>query len=95
MAYRIDYQATKKVRGLEKRTAAGPALGAACLLISLLAGAALWPRGVGVLRELLIPGDPAVTVAALEALAEDLHNGESVQGALTDFCTQVAALDPS
>lgn len=82
MSYRIDYQATKKVRGVEKRTAGLPALAGACVLLLL----AFWPP----LRGLLIPGDPAVTVAALEELASELREGESVEAALEDFCRQVA-----
>lgn len=88
MAYRIDYQATKKVRGMEKRTASLPAVAAALVLGAIL----LWPRGAETLRGLLIPGDAVVTVAALEDLAVDLREGQSMEEALDAFCRQVAEL---
>lgn len=92
MSYRIEYQATKKVRGLEKRTAVLPAL-AGCLVLSLLLVSAFWPRGREMMERLLIPGDPAVTAAALEELSEDLQSGESIQDALDAFCRQVLVND--
>lgn len=91
MPYRIDYGPMKKVRGAEKRRSPRAALGALCLLILL--GLALWPRGARALRAVLIPGDPAVTVAALENLAGELRSGADVQEALEAFCAQVADLD--
>lgn len=92
MSYRIDYQPTKKVRQLEKRTVPGAALAGVCVVLVLLA-LSLWPRGAEALRSLLIPGDAAVTVAALEDLAGDLRAGEGVQEALEGFCRQVAGVD--
>lgn len=91
MPYRIDYGPMKKVRGVEKRRSPGAALGALCLLILL--ALSLWPRGAEALRALLIPGDPAVTVAALETLAGELRSGANVQKALEAFCAQVADFD--
>lgn len=91
MPYRIDYGPTKKVRGAEKRRSPRAALGALCILILL--ALALWPKGAQVLRSLLIPGDPAVTVAALEGLAGDLRSGADLQDALAAFCAQVADFD--
>lgn len=93
MSYRIDYQATKKVRGMEKRTAPLSALTALCFLLFLLLVGALWPEGAEALRAFIIPGDPAVTVAALEDLAGDLRSGEEIQSALDGFCRQVSGLD--
>lgn len=92
MSYRIDYQPTKKVRGMEKRTAPGAAFGALCVLLLLLALSA-WPRGARTLRAVFIPGNPAVTVAALEDLAGELKAGESIQKALEGFCRRVTELD--
>lgn len=90
MSYRIDYQPMKKVRGWEKRTAPRSAMTAFCFLLFLVLTFALWPKGAQTLRALVIPGDAAVTVAALEDLAVDLREGESVQSALEGFCRQVA-----
>lgn len=41
--------------------------------------------------EQLIPGDTAVTVAAMENLADALSQGESVGQAITAFCQQILA----
>lgn len=98
MGYRVDYQPVKKVRGLGKRTARAPALAALFLILFCLLVNSVWPRGAEMLRELLIPGDAAVTVAALEAFTTELEAGETLSGALEGFCRKViqeAALDPN
>lgn len=92
MSYRIDYQGTKKVRGMEKKTASLPALAGLCMLALLAAACTRWPQGMDTVRALLIPGDPAVTVGALEELAAQLEGGESLRTAFQDFCGQVMEL---
>lgn len=97
MGYRVDYQPVKKVRGLEKRTARAPALAALGLILFCLLVNCVWPRGAEVVREILIPGDTAVTVAALEEFAAELEAGEELSSALQTFCRRVireAELDP-
>lgn len=89
MSYRIDYQGPKKMRGMEKRTVSAPALTGLCLLAFLVLTCALWPRGADALRELMIPGDAAVTVGALEELAAEVGAGESVKEAFQGFCRRV------
>lgn len=89
MAYRIEYPTTKKVRGAEKRREPVSSLIALSFMIFLMLVSALWPSGAQTLRELLIPGNTAVTAAALEDLATDLRGGEGVQEALESFCRQV------
>lgn len=42
-------------------------------------------------RNLLLPGDSAVTAAALEGLAENLQQGESLMDAITVFCRSIIA----
>ena len=42
-------------------------------------------------RNLLLPGDSAVTAAALEGLAENLQQGESLMDAITVFCRNIIA----
>lgn len=93
MPYRIEYQATKKVRGAEKRREPLSALTALCFLLLLLLAGALWPEGAAALRSLVIPGEAAVTVGALEDLAGDLRSGTGIQEALDGFCRQVSELD--
>lgn len=89
MGYRVDYQPVKKVRGVEKRTARGPALTALFLLTFLLLVNSTWPRGAEVLRGLLFSGDAAVTAAALDDLAAELRSGEELDSALESFCRKV------
>lgn len=41
------------------------------------------------LKELLIPGDPAVTKEAFVQFTEDVRQGESVTDAITAFCREI------
>lgn len=97
MGYRVEYQPVKKVRGAEKKTSRAAALTALCLVLFVLLVNGFWPRGQAVLRQLLVPGDAAVTVAALEDLAQELRSGEALPSALESFCRKVtreALVDP-
>lgn len=40
-------------------------------------------------RSYLLPGDPQITEAALNELADDLREGESVADAVTAFCREI------
>ena len=64
-------------------------LTAVCLLVFLLLVNSFWPKGAEVLRSFLLPGDAAVTVAALEDLSAELRNGEDISSALESFCRKV------
>lgn len=97
MGYRVEYETVRKVRRMEQKTARLPALTAGAFLLFLILVGSLWPKGKEVLREMLIPGDPAVTVAALEDLAQELETGAELGDALENFCRTVvreAELDP-
>lgn len=89
MGYRVDYQPVKKVRGAERRRSRVLALTGLCLIVFLILVNSVWPQGMELLRELLIPGDTAVTVAALEDLASELGAGEALSGALENFCRRI------
>lgn len=87
MAYRIKYNLVgpdRKTTQKSKRTwAIVTALG-----IGVLMAIALhlpWAQ------DLLLPGDSAVTAAALEGLAENLQQGESLMDAITVFCRSIIA----
>lgn len=88
MGYRVEYQAGK-VENREVHPGRFPVMLGACLLAFLLLVNGLWPRGGQVLRELLLPGNPAVTVAALEDFAQELKAGETLESALESFCRKV------
>lgn len=96
MGYRVEYETVSKVRRMEQKTARVPALTAAAFLLFLILVVNFWPKGKAVLQEILIPGDPAVTVAALEDLAEELETGAPLSDALENFCRTVveAEFDP-
>lgn len=89
MGYRIDYGPVKKMRDVEKRTSRLAALTGVFLLLFVTTVCYCWPEGTAVLRDLLLPGDPAVTAAAMEELSDSLRAGESVFHALSDFCNRV------
>lgn len=89
MAYRVDYQPIKKVRGAEKRRVPVPALIAMFFLAFVLLVNTAWPRGSQVLRRLVFSGDTAVTAAALEDMARDLGEGEALPDALEAFCKTI------
>ena len=65
------------------------------LLISaiILCAAALfiWPNGRILVRDLLLPGDEAVTAAALTGLVHDLKDGQSIEAAVEVFCREIIA----
>ena len=92
MPYRIDYSAgcsrKKPLRpGLPK-----PTIKAALIVLVPLAGA-LTVKIVGLswVQEVLLPGDPAVTAAALENMTDGLRSGDSLLDAVTAFCREIIA----
>ncbi len=87
MAYRVDYGPVKKVRGGERTRV--PGLTALFLLVFFLMVGLCWPRGVQILRDMLIPGDPAVMVAAMDNFARDLEQGTELADAFENFCVFV------
>lgn len=91
MGYRITYEPVKKVRGAEKRHSSTAALAGLFFLVFLLLVNLFWPQGAQTLRELILPGDGAVTAAALEEFAEDLGSGLPIAAAAEDFCRRIIA----
>lgn len=64
-------------------------LAVCCFLLFLWLVFAFYPQGREVLRILLIPGDPDVTLHAAEVFAQELGNGFSVADAAKNFCSTV------
>lgn len=90
MSYRITYTSF----GEEKKRPAGnrkwTGVMAAVLVIALVFGAiAVKNTGLRWVQNYLLPGDPAVTAAALEGMIEDLKNGDSLGNAVTAFCREI------
>lgn len=93
MGYRVEYETVRKVRRMEQKTARLPAMIGAALVLFLILVGIFWPEGKETLRNFLIPGDPAVTVAALEELAEELETGAPLGEALDNFCRSIVRED--
>lgn len=91
MGYRVEYQPVKKVRGAEKRRSRVLSLSALFFLILCILVSCFLPREAEVMKEVLIPGEAAVTAAALDRFAEELKMGETVRDALMHFCQLVLA----
>ena len=89
MGYRVEYQPIKKTPGALKKTSRAPAMTAVCRRLFLLVVNSIWPRGKEVLRDVLIPGDAAGTMAALEDFALELRAGEELPSAFETFCRNV------
>ncbi len=85
MGYRVTYGASEG----EKIGLAGAT--AVFLAVFLLLVGLFWPEGAEVLREILIPGDPSVTAAALERFAGEMRGGASWREALALLWQRVAA----
>lgn len=90
MGYRIEYDSGKRqyeVRRVQPWRL--PLMIAGAFGVFLLLTCLLWPEGMEALRELVIPGDNAVTLRALEGMAEDLKAGASVSDAVAAFCKEI------
>ena len=60
-----------------------------CFLLFLLAVTIFWEEGRELLRYALIPGDPDVTMEAVECFANDLVNGQPFTVAAETFCLRI------
>lgn len=92
MGYRVEYSTSGiKRKEIQRKNGKILLLTAACFLVFLLIVGGFWPRGVQALREILLPGDSAVTAAAWEELTQELHAGASVGSAVESFCREIFA----
>ena len=66
---------------------------AACLLVFCMLVRCFWPEGTGLLREIILPGEPTATEQAFDRMLEDLRLGESLGDAVTVFCKDVIRQD--
>lgn len=88
MSYQIKYRSFGEEKKGPKKPY--PWLATALLVIFLFLGAmTVKYKGLRWVTDYLLPGDPAVTAAALESMAEDLKNGESLPDAVAAFCRQI------
>ena len=87
MAYRIEYDSDRNIepRGNSRRVF----LTASFFACFLWAVCTLWPEGKKLLKILLVPGTPEVTIHAAEVFAQELKNGFSLADAAGNFCQAV------
>ena len=89
MGYKISYEPIRKLRGAQTcRSRIGALVGIFFLLFLLMVNL-FWTEGKDVLRELVMPGDAAVTTAALNQLSVNLKQGLPVQVSVEDFCRAI------
>lgn len=90
MGYRIEYDGigAEKYRGHVKW-----ARWIAFVCVILLITCAITVKTVGLtwVQEVLLPGDPEVTSAALDGLVENLRQGDSLGQAIKAFCEEIIA----
>ncbi len=90
MSYRIDYHPEEQ----RKQTPAGFRVSRftmtmGCFAVFLVLVHLFWQEGAALLRQLLIPGDPDVTLAAADVLADSLSRGANPGEAITVFCRRI------
>ena len=84
MGYRIKYDSARERKFLPIRRKKAPKW----VIIGLILVAFLSIFGNRA-KDLLLPGDPEVTGAALSTLSEDLKDGKSFADAIHTFCTTI------
>ena len=89
MGYRIVYHGSeakktqaKRKRFCKKRIAIG-------VIVVLLGAVIAIPKVRNGMRDLLLPGDEQITLAALEGMVADLKEGEPISEALETFCREI------
>ena len=88
MKYRIEYDEFSRYQNKSgfsrlKTYIVGVAL---CVVLAVLL---LYPPALGVLYDLILPGNPTVTISALQELSEALDDGASLSDAVDVFCHAV------
>ena len=92
MSYRIRYPSFEKEKMYLKGKHRRAGVVAGILTLILFFGAmSVKHKGLRWVQTYLLPGDPAVTAAALEDLAADLKEGENLKDAISDFCREIMA----
>ena len=90
MSYRVEYSSSGMKRTqIRQKNGRALLLTAAWFLIFLLVVGGFWPRGAQALRDMLLPGDSAVTAAAWAELTRELHAGAPVGSAVENFCREI------
>lgn len=92
MSYRITYPSFGEEKKQPPAKRGWTGVVSAALVAALVFGAiAVKNRGLTWVQAYLLPGDPAVTAAALDGMVEDLRSGESITEAVKAFCQEIIA----
>lgn len=90
MGYRIEYdKGTKSYEVRKDNPWRLAVLTVICFGLFLMLSSWFWPEGISFIRNIVIPGDDAVTVQALENLTLELRAGASMKDAVFTFCQEV------
>ena len=90
MGYRIEYDGI----GIQKRRGEIKWRGwitLVCVLLLVVGAITVKTVGLQWVQEVLLPGDPDVTAAALEGLVDDLRQGDALGQAIRAFCEEIIA----
>lgn len=90
MGYRISYgqaQIREEIPDIPEKNLLKWVIPA--LAVVLTAVLVLYIIGPAQLRDLLLPGDPAVTSSALESFAVSIKEGEGLGTAIHTFCQEI------
>ena len=90
MSYKIAYTSFGEEKKQPKDVGGRNRIAAFLLVTALVIGAmTVKNRGLPWIKAYLLPGDPAVTAAALEGMVTDLREGDSLYNAVTAFCREI------
>ena len=90
MAYKIIYDSdAQKYEVCEKKHSHFYAYCAVAFAIFVMLTCLFWPEGKRELQDLLIPGDNAVTMEALENMKDSLIDGADLKTAVSGFCREI------
>ena len=90
MGYKITYCSFGEEKKQPKQKQAWKRFTAVGLVMMLVLGAlAVKHTELPWVQKYLLPGDPAVTAAALEGMLADLKDGDSLKDAVTAFCREI------
>lgn len=87
MAYSIEYFTSDEAK---KPKVNFRQIGVVLLILAIVVAAVvIKSASLPFVKEVLLPGDPAVTAMALDALVEDICDGASVIEAFKAFCKEI------
>lgn len=89
MSYRINYGSSHRKMGNPITKFRLPALTGLCFLLFLTLVNTFWPEGSAYLSDKAHHWRESAAVLALDRLAEELHHGEPLAEAFSDFLSSI------